>query len=101
MLLHSKQASLPGTFLQALPKLVTPLKGHSISLSCPPTLSAPSDYGSSTASKHAHKREARPPRIKKKGERKRKKKEFCLDSVEPGFVCTSVSNIGGYKRRLT
>ena len=37
------RASLSGTFLQTLPDLVTPLKGHSLSPhSCPPTRSAPS-----------------------------------------------------------
>ena len=37
------RAPLSGTFLQTLPDLVTPLKGHSLSLcSCPPTWSAPS-----------------------------------------------------------
>ena len=38
------QASLSGTFLQTLPDLVTPLKGHSLSpRSCPPTRSPPSE----------------------------------------------------------
>ena len=38
------QAPLSGIFLQTLPDLVTPLKGHSLSpRSCPPTPSAPSD----------------------------------------------------------
>ena len=38
------RASLSGTFLQTLPDLVTPLKGHSLSpCSCPPTRSAPSE----------------------------------------------------------
>ena len=38
------QASLSGTFLQTLPDLVTPLKGHHLSpCSCPPTRSAPSE----------------------------------------------------------
>ena len=38
------RASLSGTFLQTLPDLVTPLKGHSESpRSCPPTRSAPSE----------------------------------------------------------
>ena len=38
------RASLSGTFLQTLPDLVTPLKGHSLSpRSCPPTRSAPSE----------------------------------------------------------
>ena len=36
------RASLSSTFLQTLPDLVTPLKGHSLSpRSCPPTWSAP------------------------------------------------------------
>ena len=35
---------LSGTFLQTLPDLVSPLKGHSLSpRSCPPTQSAPSE----------------------------------------------------------
>ena len=38
------RASLSGTFLQILPDLVTPLKGHSLSpRSCPPTRSAHSE----------------------------------------------------------
>ena len=38
------RASLSGTFLQTLPDLVTPLKGHSLSpCSCPATRSAPSE----------------------------------------------------------
>ena len=38
------RASLSGTFLQTLPDLVRPLKGHSLSpRSCPPTRSAPSE----------------------------------------------------------
>ena len=38
------RASLSGTFLQTLPDLVTPLKGHSLSpRSCPQTRSAPSE----------------------------------------------------------
>ena len=38
------RASLSGTFLQTLPDLVTPQKGHSLSpRSCPPTRSAPSE----------------------------------------------------------
>ena len=37
-------ASLSGTFLQTLPDLFTPLKGHSLSpRSCPATWSAPSE----------------------------------------------------------
>ena len=38
------RASLSGTFLQTLPDLDTPLKGHSLSpRSCPATRSAPSE----------------------------------------------------------
>ena len=38
------RTSLAVTFLQTLPDLVTPLKGHSLSpRSCPPTWSAPSE----------------------------------------------------------
>ena len=38
------RASLSGTFLQTLPDLVTPLKGHSLSpCCCPATRSAPSE----------------------------------------------------------
>ena len=73
------RASPSGTFLQTLPDLVTPLKGHSLSPhSCPPTQSAPSerfgyyDCGSSLAPKHARKHETHPPRVKK---------EFRLDST--------------------
>ena len=41
---HTLRASLSGTFLQTLPDLVTPLKGHSLSpRSCPATRSAPSE----------------------------------------------------------
>ena len=42
--LATLRASLSGTFLQALPELVSLLKGHCLSpRSCPPTLSAPSE----------------------------------------------------------
>ena len=42
--LRTLRASLSGTFLQTLPDLVTPLKGHSLSpRSCPATRSAPSE----------------------------------------------------------
>ena len=41
---HTLPAPLSGTFLQTLPDLVTPLKGHSLSpRSCPATRSAPSE----------------------------------------------------------
>ena len=43
------RASLSGTFLQTLPDLVTPLKGHFLSpRSCPPTRSAPPPKSSGT-----------------------------------------------------
>ena len=74
------RASLSGTFLQTLPDLVTPLKGHSLfPRSCPATRSAPSerfgywlDCGSNLAPKHGRKHETHPPRVKKK-----KEKKFC------------------------
>ena len=67
-------ASLSGTFLQTLPELVTPLKGHSLSpRSCPPTRSAPSerfgywyDCRSNLGPKHTCKHETHPPWVKKK-----------------------------------
>ena len=44
LLFVTLRAPLSGTFLQTLPDLVTPLKGHSLSpRSCPPTRSAPSE----------------------------------------------------------
>ena len=68
------RASLSGTFLQTLPDLITPLKGHSLSpRSCPATQSAPSemfgywyDCRSNLAPKHARKHETHPPRVKKR-----------------------------------
>ena len=65
------RASLSGTFLQTLPDLVTPLKGHSLSpRSYPPTRSAPSerfgywkDCGSNLAPKHTRKNGTHPPRV--------------------------------------
>ena len=78
------RAPLSGTFLQTLPDLVTPLKGHSLSSrSCPPTWSAAlsvrfgywKDCGSNLASKHVRKHETHPPRAKKKRKKKKKKKE--------------------------
>ena len=68
------RASLSGTFLQTLPDLVMPLKGHSLSLhSCPATRSAPSesfvyyyDCRSNLAPKHACKHETHPPRVKER-----------------------------------
>ena len=41
---HTLRPSLSGTFLQTMPDLVTPLKGHSLSpRNCPPTRSVPSE----------------------------------------------------------
>ena len=77
------RASLSGTFLQTLPDLVTPLKGHSLfPRSCPTTRSAPSErFGycrSNLAPKHARKHETHPPRVKRK--------KFRLDSNDFGFI---------------
>ena len=66
------RALLSGTFLQTLPDLVTPLRGHSLSpRSCPPTRSAPSerfwykyDCRRNLAPKHARKHQTHPPRVK-------------------------------------
>ena len=71
------RASFSDTFLQTLPNLVTPVKGHSLSpRSCPATRSAPSerfgyyyDCRSNLAPKHARKQEAHPPRVKKRRRR--------------------------------
>ena len=74
LLLDTLLTLLSSTFLQTLPDLVMPLKGHSLSPhSCPVMWSVPSerfgywkDCGSSLAPKHAFKHEAHPPRLKKK-----------------------------------
>ena len=75
--LGTLRASLSGTFLQILPDLVTPLKGHSISISeqlsiqrrgqRPPKGSDTNNYDcrSNLAPKHARKHETHPPRVKK------------------------------------
>ena len=97
LLAPTLRASLSGTFLQTLPDLVSPLKGHCLSpRSCPATRSAPSerfgyyyDCRSNLAPKHARKHETHPPRLKKK--------EFRLDSNDCGFVCAGVNFVGGYK----
>ena len=69
------RAPLSCTFLQTLPELVTPLKGHSFSItaqlstdavSAPPKGWSTNKTESNTASKHARKHEARPPRVKAK-----------------------------------
>ena len=60
--------------------------------SCPQTLPAPMESvlvlirRSDIASKHARKHEARPDQ---------RKREFCLDSDDFGFVCAGVSNVAG------
>ena len=41
--------------------------------------------------RHARKHETHPPRVKKK------KKEFCLDSNDCGFICAGVNFVGVYK----
>ena len=107
------RASLSGTFLQTLPELVTPLKGHSLSPhGCPPTLSAPSERSwvlihcvSNTVSKHARKHETRLSRVKQQTNKQTKyktnnhinNKKFRLDSNDFGFICAGVSNVGGHK----
>ena len=68
--------SLSGTFLQTLTELVTPLKGHSLSLhSCPPMLSVHALrvvwvliklWKQHIASKHANEHEVHLPWVKKK-----------------------------------
>ena len=47
------------------------------------------DHGSSIASKHARKQEARPPKVNE---------EFGLDSDDFCFICAGVRNAGGYNR---
>ena len=103
--LPTLQSSLSGTFLQTLPDLVTPLKGHSLSPRiCPATRSAPSERSqysydctrSNLAPKHVRKHETYPPRVKKE-RKKRRRKEFCLDSNDCGFICAGVNVVGGYK----
>ena len=95
---HTLQASHSGTFLQILPELVTPLKGHSLSLRIclyALTLSAPSERfgycGNNMVSKHARKTWG--SRIKKE-----KEKRVRLDSNDFRFICDGVSNMDGYKR---
>ena len=91
------QAPLSGTFLQTLPDLVTPLKGHSLSpRNCPPTWSVPSerfgywcDCRSNLSPKHACKHETHSPWVKKK--------KFHLDSNDCGFICAGINFVGGYK----
>ena len=81
---HTLRASLSGTYLQTLPDLVTPLKGHSLSpRCCPPTRSAPSerfgyqyDCRSNLAPKHARKHETHPPRVKKRRKKERSSVSF-------------------------
>ena len=93
------RAPLSGTFLQTLPDLVASLKGHSLSPhSCPATWSAPSkrfgywyDCRSNLAPKYACKHEMLPSRVYKK------RKEFCLDSNDCGFICAGVNFVGSYK----
>ena len=99
---RTDKASLFGTFLQTLPDLVTPLKGQSLSPHrCPPMLSAPSErfrYYSTNktenymALKHECKHEAHLPQVKT-----RKRREFCLDWDNFGFIYAGVSSAGSYK----
>ena len=94
------RAPLSGTFLQTLPDLVTPLKGHSFFISAQLSSDAVSalrkvrvlikDCGSNLAPKHPRKHEAHPPRVKKR-------EEFRLDSNDCSFICAGVNFVGGYK----
>ena len=94
---HTLRASLSGTFLQTLPDLLRPLKGHSLSpRSCPATRSAPSerfryyDCRSNLApKKHVSTRRIHPG--------SKTKKKFRLDSNECGFICAGANFAGGYK----
>lgn len=75
-----------------LPKLITPLKGHSCSLPIsPPTLSAPSVETTWRRSKHVNTRRVRPGL-------KTNKKQSHLDSNSFAFICDGVSSVGDYKR---
>ena len=100
-------APLSGTFLQTLPDLVMPsgfsyaIKGHSFYLrtavhqrgQLPPKGSGTKyDCRSSLVPKHACKHETHPPRVKKR------RKEFCLDSNDFGFICAGVNFVGSCKR---
>ena len=81
------RASFSRTFLQTLPNLVTPLKGHSSSpRSCPETRSAPSErfwYCNMTvAPKHTRKHETHPPRVKNE----RKKSYVSIQTIVVLFV---------------
>ena len=105
---YTLRASLSGTFLQILPELVTPPKGHSLSPRiCLPTLCQRPpkglgryqyDSGSNIASKYTRKHEVRLPRLKKKKKKKKKKKNLVSIQTIFGFICAGVSNVGGYKR---
>ena len=50
------------------------------------------DCRSNLPPKHVRKQETHPPGVKKK-----KKKEFRLDSNDCGFICAGVNFVGGYK----
>ena len=88
------QALLSSTFLQTLPYLVTPLKGHSLSPhSCPAMQSAPSerfgywyDCRNNLAPKHTRKHEIHLPWVKKK---KRKKSSVSIQTIVVLFVLVS------------
>ena len=82
------RASLSVTFLQTLPGLVTPLKGHSLSpRSCPPTRSAPSEgFGTNKTTEatqrpctHVNLRHVRPGLEKSK--RKKEKSSVSIQTI--------------------
>ena len=94
-------ALLSSSFLQTLPELVTPLKGHSLYLhSCPRTLLAPSEkFGyiiNKTLEATEHSRTSVnmcsiPTRVRKKRRvLSRFKNLFC-------FICAGVNDVGGHK----
>ena len=70
-------ASLSGTFLQTLPDLVTPLKGHALFIALFISAQLSTDAVSNLAPKHAREYEKHPPQVKK---------EFRLDSNNFGFI---------------
>ena len=103
------QTSLSGTFLQTLPELLTPLKGHVLFISAQLSTDAVSALrkvwvlilnktveATLRPSTRLNLRRVRPG-LKKK-EKKKRKKQFRLDSNDLDFICADVSNVGGFER---
>ena len=82
------RAPLSGTFLQSLPDLVTPLKGHFHLRAAVQRRGQRPPKGSSTNMT---------VEATTGGGKKRRKKEFRLDSNDCGFICAGVNFVGGYK----